>query len=68
MNSPVPERTAFVPPHETSIAQQPALVKPFWTNLLGPSWVVALVIFAIVASVRFFVFLGPYSLQELLFL
>jgi uncharacterized protein len=68
MNSPVPERTAFLPPHEASISQQPALVKAFWTNLLGPPWVVSLVVFAIVACVRFFVFLSPYSLQELFFL
>ena len=68
MKSPVPERTAFVPPHEASTAQQPALLKPFWTNLLGPSWGVSLLVFALVASVRYFVFLGHYSLPELLFL
>ena len=50
------------------ISQQSPLVKPFWTNLLGPPWVVALVIFALVAAVRFLAFLSPYSLQELYFL
>lgn len=55
-------------PQEASISQQPALVKRFWTNLLGPPWVIALIIFALVAAIRFVAFLSPYSLQELFFL
>jgi membrane protease YdiL (CAAX protease family) len=68
MNSSAPERTAYLPPSEASIALRPALVKPIWTNLLGPPWVVSLIIFAMVACVRFLVFFSPYSLQELFFL
>jgi membrane protease YdiL (CAAX protease family) len=45
-----------------------AFLKPIWTTLIGPPWLVALVIYALVVFVRFFAFLSPYSLQELFFL
>ena len=50
------------------MSPHPALVKPFWTNLFGPPWVVSLIVFAMVACIRFCVFFSPYSLQELFFL
>lgn len=55
-------------PQAGSTSEQSAFVKPFWTNLIGPPWVVSLAIFAAIAAVRLFVFLSPYSLQELFFL
>jgi membrane protease YdiL (CAAX protease family) len=45
-----------------------ALLKPLWTTLIGPPWLVALAVYAAVAFVRFFAVLSPYSLQELFFL
>ena len=45
-----------------------ALLRPFWFNAIGPPWVVSLLVYAVVAAVRFFAFLSPYSLQELFFL
>ena len=48
-----------------STAPEPALLKPIWTALLGPPWVVSLVV---LAAVRFFAMLSPYALQELYFL
>lgn len=47
---------------------QTAMVKTFWTSVIGPPWLIALVVFAAVACVRFFAFLSPYSLQEVFFL
>jgi uncharacterized protein len=47
---------------------QSDFLKPFWTALLGPPWLVSLIVLAVLASVRFFAFFGPYSLQELFFL
>jgi hypothetical protein len=47
---------------------QTAMVKTFWTSVVGPPWLVALVVYAAVVIVRFVAFLSPYSLQELFFL
>ncbi|HXR39015.1 MAG TPA: CPBP family intramembrane glutamic endopeptidase [Terracidiphilus sp.] len=44
---------------------QPVFLKPIWVALLGPPWVVSLVVLAVLAAVRFFAVLSPYSLQEL---
>jgi membrane protease YdiL (CAAX protease family) len=62
------EGTAFMNSPAASTSAQAALLKPFWTSLIGPPWIVALVVYAVVAFVRFFAFLSPYSLQELFFL
>lgn len=51
-----------------SISPQTAMVKPLWTSLIGPPWLISLVIYAAVAAVRFIALLSPYSLQELFFL
>jgi hypothetical protein len=51
-----------------SAAPQSVLLKPIWTALLGPPWVVSLVVFVVLAAVRFFAVLSPYALQELYFL
>ena len=51
-----------------STSPESVLLKPFWASFIGPPWVVALVFYLAIALVRFFAFLGPYSLQELFFL
>ena len=43
-------------------------LKPIWTALLGPPWLVSLAVLVVLAGVRFFAVLSPYSLQELFFL
>ena len=45
-------------------SSQSEFLKPFWTALFGPPWLVSLIVLAVLASVRFFAFFGPYSLQE----
>jgi membrane protease YdiL (CAAX protease family) len=47
---------------------QTAILKPLWTIVFGPPWVVSLAVFAFVAAVRFFAVFSPYSLQELYFI
>jgi uncharacterized protein len=49
-------------PHETD------LLKPFWISIIGPPWLVSLIVYGLIAFVRFFAFLGPFSLQELFFI
>jgi membrane protease YdiL (CAAX protease family) len=51
-----------------SSTPQLAFLKPIWTDLLGPPWLASLVILVVLAGVRFFAILSPYSLQELYFL
>jgi uncharacterized protein len=51
-----------------STLPQAEFIKPFWTALFGPPWLVALVVVAVVAAVRFFAVFSSYSLQELYFL
>jgi hypothetical protein len=51
-----------------SASPQLAFLKPIWTALLGPPWLVSLAVFVVLAGVRFFVFLSSYPLQELFFL
>jgi membrane protease YdiL (CAAX protease family) len=62
------EGTALVPSQAGSASPQVELIKPFWTALLGPPWLVSLVFLAAVAAVRFFAVFSPYSLQEIFFL
>jgi membrane protease YdiL (CAAX protease family) len=51
-----------------STSPQPVFLKPIWTALLGPPWLVSLVVLMVLAGVRFFAVLSPYALQELFFL
>jgi membrane protease YdiL (CAAX protease family) len=51
-----------------SSSPQPEFLKPIWTALLGPPWLVSLVVLVVLASVRFFALLSPHALQELFFL
>jgi membrane protease YdiL (CAAX protease family) len=57
-----------MPPQAASTSAQSALFKHFWTDVLGPPWLASLIILVVVATVRFFAVLSPYSLQELFFL
>jgi membrane protease YdiL (CAAX protease family) len=43
-------------------------LKPFWTDLAGPPWVLSLVVFAVIVSIRFFAYLSPIQLPALFFL
>jgi membrane protease YdiL (CAAX protease family) len=51
-----------------SSRSQSDFLKPFWTSLLGPPWLAALIAYGLLASLRFYVLLSPYSMQELYFL
>jgi membrane protease YdiL (CAAX protease family) len=51
-----------------SSPSQSDFLKPFWSGLLGPAWVAALIVYGLLASLRFYVLLSPYSMQELYFL
>lgn len=51
-----------------SNAPDEALLKPIWMELLGPPWLVSLVVLVLLAAVRFFAILSPFELQELYFL
>jgi membrane protease YdiL (CAAX protease family) len=51
-----------------STPPQAEFIKPLWTALFGPPWLVALVVVAVIAAVRFFAVFSKYSLQELYFL
>jgi uncharacterized protein len=51
-----------------SPSAQSALLKPFWTALLGPPWFVSLVAVVVIAAVRFIAIFSPFQLQELFFL
>jgi membrane protease YdiL (CAAX protease family) len=62
------EETAFMTTPAASISSQPEFLKPFWTALFGPPWLVSLAVFVVLAGARFFALLSPYSLQELYFL
>ncbi len=55
-------------PQVASTAPQPVFLKPIWTELIGPPWLVSLVVLLVLAGVRFFAFLSPYGFQELYFL
>lgn len=54
-------------PQAALTSKQPALLKPFWTTLLGPPWLVALLILGIISAIRFLVIFSPWPLQELFF-
>lgn len=62
------EETAFMTTPAASTSSQPEFLKPFWADLLGPPWLVSLAVLVVLAGVRFFALLSPYSLQELFFL
>lgn len=47
---------------------QPVFLKPIWSVLIGPPWLVSLAVLVVLAAARFFAVLSPYSLQELYFL
>lgn len=51
-----------------SSSPQPAFLKPFFTEVIGPPWLVSLAVLALLAAIRFFAIFSPYSLQELFFL
>jgi CAAX protease family protein len=45
-----------------------ALLRSFWISIIGQPWLVSLAVYVVVAFVRFFAVLSPYSLQELFFI
>lgn len=47
---------------------QTAMVRPFWSNVVGPPWLIALAVYAAVVFVRFIAFHSSYALQEVYFL
>jgi membrane protease YdiL (CAAX protease family) len=47
---------------------QPALLKPIWVALLGPPWLISIIVLIVLVAVRFFAIFSPYSLQALFFL
>src|ERR1700678_833622 len=51
-----------------SASLQSSFLRPFWTGVIGPPWVVSLAVLALLAGIRFFAIFSPYSLQELFFL
>jgi uncharacterized protein len=51
-----------------SASLQSSFLRPFWTGVIGPPWVVSLSVLALLAGIRFFAIFSPYSLQELFFL
>lgn len=51
-----------------STEAESALLKPVWSEFLGPAWVISLAIYAVVTAARFIAFFSPYSLQVLFFL
>jgi membrane protease YdiL (CAAX protease family) len=55
-----------IPPGSSN--SQSDFMKPFWSGLLGPAWFVSLLAYFVLAGIRFFALLSPYSLQELYFL
>ena len=55
-------------PSADSTEAESSFLKPLWSSLLGPPWLVSLLVLAILAAVRFFAILSPYPLQELFFL
>jgi len=48
-------------------SKQTDFLKPLWSTLFGPPWFVSLLLFAVVAAIRFFVIFSPWPLQELFF-
>ena len=54
-------------PETVSTAPQSDFLKPFWSSLLGPPWLIAVLIFSVICAVRFFVIFSPWPLQELFF-
>lgn len=50
-----------------SASAQSGFLKPIWATLLGPPWVAALFLLAVLGAVRYFAVLSPYPLQELFF-
>jgi uncharacterized protein len=51
-----------------SASLQSSFLRPFWSGVIGPPWVVSLVVFALLAGMRFLAIFSPYPLQELFFL
>jgi membrane protease YdiL (CAAX protease family) len=47
---------------------QPALLKPIWAALLGPPWLVSIIVLIVLIAIRFFAVFSPYPLQALFFL
>jgi hypothetical protein len=62
------EGTAFMNPPAGSDTLQPALLKPIWVALLGPPWLVSIIVLIVVEAVRLFAVFSPYPLQALFFL
>jgi membrane protease YdiL (CAAX protease family) len=54
-------------PQTESTSTEQAFIKPFLTAVIGPPWLVSLIVLAMLASVRFYVLFSPYQLQELFF-
>jgi hypothetical protein len=54
-------------PPASSLSQS-EFMKPFWSGILGPAWLASLIVYVVLAGIRFFALLSPYSLQELFFL
>jgi membrane protease YdiL (CAAX protease family) len=50
-----------------STSIQPEFLKPFWASLLGPPWLISLLVFAVITAIRFIVIFSPWPLQELFF-
>jgi membrane protease YdiL (CAAX protease family) len=44
------------------------LLRPLWRKLIGPPWVVSLLFYAAVATVRFVAFFSPWEMQHIFFL
>jgi len=61
-------KTTVMTTSAASSFPQPEFLKPFWSSLLGPAWLVSLIVYIVLASVRFFALLSPWSMQELYFL
>jgi membrane protease YdiL (CAAX protease family) len=55
-------------PQEVSVSPKSAFLQPIWTGVFGPPWLLSLIVFTALASIRFFAFLSPYPLQELFFM
>lgn len=51
-----------------NLSAQSEFVRPFWTSLFGPPWLLSLLCVLLVAAVRFFITFSPWPLQELYFL
>jgi len=54
-------------PQTESISTEQAFIKPLLSAVIGPPWLISLLLLAVLASVRFYVLFSPYQLQELFF-